>query len=87
MHVLLEAPLPSNGEVHPQAWTYEKAMPGGQPHRSFVWMQGHYTRNFLKDAPRDLILRGIAWAGRRPIDELLTVVPVAPPTPGRRPGQ
>jgi len=78
MHVLLEAPLPMNGEVHQQAWTYEKALPGGQPHRSFVWMQGHYPANFLKEGPRDLILRGIAWAGKRPVDELLAVPPQKP---------
>ena len=75
MHVLLEAPLPSSGEVHPQAWSYERTIPGGQPYRSFVWMQGHRTANFQKDAPRELILRGIAWAGRRPVDALLTAMP------------
>lgn len=75
MHVLLEAPLPSSGEVHPQAWSYERTLPGGQPYRSFVWMQGHRTANFQKDPPRELILRGIAWAGRRPVDTLLAVTP------------
>ena len=78
MHVLLEAPLPMNGEVHPQAWTYEKTVAGGEPHRSFVWMQGHYPANFLKEGPRDLILRGIAWAGKRPVDELLAAPPQKP---------
>jgi len=73
MHVLMEAPLPTNGEVHPQAWSYERTLPGGQPYRSFVWMQGHRTANFQKEAPRDLILRGIAWAGKRPVDALLAV--------------
>jgi type 1 glutamine amidotransferase len=75
MHVLMEAPLPHSGEVHPQAWSYERTLPGGQPYRSFVWMQGHYPANFRKEGPRDLILRGIAWAGQRPADALLAVPP------------
>jgi trehalose utilization protein len=78
MHVLLEAALPLNGEVRPQAWVYERTMPGGRPYRSFVWMQGHRTANFLKDPGRSLLLRGIAWAGRRPVDELVA----APPADG-----
>jgi type 1 glutamine amidotransferase len=73
MHPLLEAPLPVNGDVTPQAWVYESTIPGGEPHRAFVWMQGHYTANLLGPGPRDLILRAIAWAGRRPVEELLTV--------------
>jgi type 1 glutamine amidotransferase len=80
MRVLLEAPLPSSGEVQPQAWSYESTLPGGQPYRSFVWMQGHRTANFQKDGPRDLILRGIAWTAKRPADTLLAV----PPAPPRR---
>ena len=75
MHVLLEAPLPKNGEVQPQAWSYERTLPGGQPYRSFVWMQGHRTANFQKEGPREMILRGIAWAGKRPADALLAVPP------------
>ena len=83
MHVILEAPLPLNGEVHPQAWTYERTAPGGEPCRSFVWMQGHHTANFLKPGPRDLILRGLAWAARRPVDELLAPVPRGDPAGAR----
>jgi type 1 glutamine amidotransferase len=75
IHVLLEAPLPMNGEVHPQAWVYERTMPGGRPYRSFVWMQGHRTANFQTEPARTLLLRGIAWAGRRPVDALLTAPP------------
>jgi hypothetical protein len=45
-------------------------------------MQGHHTSNFLQPGPRNLILRGIAWAGQRPIDSLMTVLPVATPFPG-----
>ncbi len=78
MHVLVEAPLPQDGQVNPQAWSYERTLPGGQPYRSFVWMQGHHTANFLKEVPREIVLRGIAWAGHRPADALLAV-PAPPP--------
>jgi len=79
MHPLLESPLPTKtDEVVPQAWVYESTLPGGQPYRSFVWMQGHYTARLMEPGHRDLILRAIAWAGRRPADDLLTV-----PPPGR----
>jgi type 1 glutamine amidotransferase len=73
LHVLLEAAVPRIGEVHPQAWTYERTLPGGRPYRSFVWMQGHRTANFQREGPKELILRGIAWAARRPADALLAV--------------
>jgi mono/diheme cytochrome c family protein/glucose/arabinose dehydrogenase/type 1 glutamine amidotransferase len=79
MHVLLEAALPKNGEVHPQAWSYERTLPGGQPYRSFVWMQGHYPANFQKDVPRELLLRGLAWAGKRPAEALLAVTQAPAP--------
>jgi type 1 glutamine amidotransferase len=71
MHVIATAPLPSNGEVTPQAWTYEKAIDGGKPYRSFVWMQGHKYANFKLPASQDFILRGIAWAGKRDATLLL----------------
>jgi trehalose utilization protein len=89
MHVLAEAGLPMNGEVHPQAWTYERTLPGGRPYRSFVWMQGHRTANLQKEGPRGVILRGLAWAAQRPIESLLTVrgAPATPnwPTPSPAP--
>jgi type 1 glutamine amidotransferase len=76
MHPLLDSPLPTKtDEVVPQAWVYETTLPGGQPSRSFVWMQGHYTARLEEPANRDLILRAIAWAGRRPVDALLAVAP------------
>ena len=65
MHVLMTTVVPANGEVTPQAWVYEHTAPGGQPYRSFVSMQAHYYKNFSHPAYRELILRGIAWAGRR----------------------
>ena len=77
MRALATAPLPTTnaGEVVPQVWTYEKTLPGGQPYRSFVSMQGHVYANFAVPAYRDLLLRGIAWAGKRPVELLTAKVP------------
>jgi type 1 glutamine amidotransferase len=69
------------GEVAPQIWTFEHALPGGQPARAFVWMQGHTYANFANYQIQRMLLRGIAWAGKRPVDELVTYV--APPRPPR----
>ncbi len=69
------------GEVVPQMWTYEHTVPGGQPARAFVWMQGHTYANFTNNQIEPTLLRGIAWAGKKPVDELVTYV--APPGPAR----
>jgi type 1 glutamine amidotransferase len=71
MHVLASTPLPEGGEVVPQAWVYEKTMPGGKPYRSFVSMQAHWYKNFSAAPYQEMLLRGIAWAGRRDISLLL----------------
>jgi type 1 glutamine amidotransferase len=71
IHVLATAPMPSSGEVVPQIWTYERTIFGGQPSRAFVWMQGHAYANFAKPEIQKMILRGIAWAARAPIDTLV----------------
>jgi type 1 glutamine amidotransferase len=64
------------GEVVPQIWTYEKSMlPGAQPFRAFVWMQGHNYVNFTHPAVQPMLLRGIAWAGKYPADALATERP------------
>jgi len=70
------------GEVVPQMWSYEHTVPGGQAARAFVWMQGHAYENFSQPQLRATLLRGIAWAGKRPVDELVSYV--APPRPARR---
>jgi type 1 glutamine amidotransferase len=67
------------GEVVPQIWTYEHTLPGGQPARAFVWMQGHNYANFAKPEIRDMLLRAIAWAGKHPVDELADYKPPATP--------
>lgn len=69
------------GEVVPQIWTYEHTLPGGQPARAFVWMQGHQYANFAKPEIQNMLLRAIAWAGRHPVDELVDYKP--PPAPRR----
>jgi len=88
IHVLATAkiaPTRSAGEhkdeVVPQLWTYEHTLPGGQPARAFVWMQGHTYTNFANPQIQRMLLRGIAWAGKKPVEELVTYV--APPRPVR----
>jgi type 1 glutamine amidotransferase len=61
------------GEVVPQMWTYERAIPGGQPFRAFVWMQGHNYANITHEQVQPMLLRAIAWAAHAPVDALLTV--------------
>lgn len=74
------------GEVVPQMWTYEHTLPGGQPARAFVWMQGHTYENIMKPEYTNMLLRGIAWAGKQPVDSLVDYKPPAPPArPAPRP--
>lgn len=63
------------GEVVPQIWTYEHTLPGGQPARAFVWMQGHEYANFANYQIQQMLLRGIAWAAKKPVDSLVDYVP------------
>jgi type 1 glutamine amidotransferase len=65
------------GEVVPQIWSYEHTVPGGQPARAFAWMQGHTYANFAIEPIQKTLLRGIAWAGKRPVDELVNYTPPA----------
>ena len=67
------------GEVVPQIWTYEHTLPGGEPARAFVWMQGHEYANFANYQIRQMLLRGIAWAAKKPADTLVDYVPAHPP--------
>jgi type 1 glutamine amidotransferase len=76
IHALATVPMPggpSKDEVVPQIWTYEHTLPGGQPARAFVWMQGHDHKNFSDPAIYGMLQRGIAWAAKKPIDALATV--------------
>jgi hypothetical protein len=47
-------------------------------------MQGHTYASFTNEHIRPTLLRGIAWAAKKPIDELLNYV--APPRPAGRGG-
>jgi type 1 glutamine amidotransferase len=86
IHVLANTVVPPTrsagehkGEVAPQIWTYEHTVSGGQPARAFVWMQGHTYANFANYQIQRMLLRGIAWAARKPVDELVNYE--APPRP------
>ncbi|MFO1439655.1 MAG: PVC-type heme-binding CxxCH protein [Verrucomicrobiaceae bacterium] len=69
-------------DIQPQVWTYERngAIPGPSEggknapdttYRAFTCIPGHWYKNFSHNALRTMILRGIAWAGKREnIDEL-----------------
>jgi type 1 glutamine amidotransferase len=82
IHVLATAIIPGTpsagthkGEVVPQIWTYEHTLAGGQPARAFVWMQGHTYANFAHPQIQAMLLRGIAWAGKKPVNELVDYKP------------
>jgi len=94
IHVLATVTIPSTpsavqgggvGQVVPQLWTYEHTVPGGQPARAFVWMQGHVYANFANPTLQTMLLRGIAWAGKHPVNEL-SDYKAPPPRAGRRGG-
>ena len=57
-------------EIVPQLWVMEKSLPAGRPFRAFVSLQGHNYPSFSLPEYRRLLLRGIAWAGNRPVDLL-----------------
>jgi type 1 glutamine amidotransferase len=76
IHPLATVAMPGGthqGEVVPQIWTYEHTVPGGQPSRAFVWMQGHTYKNFTDPRIQPMILRGISWAAKKPFEALMTV--------------
>ena len=54
-------------DIAPQTWVFE-----GAKHRAFVSLQGHYHDSFANPAWRGSVLRGIAWAGRREVDSLVS---------------
>lgn len=74
------------GELVPQVWTYEHTLAGGTaPARAFVWMQGHDYVNFVDPRIQPMLLRGIAWAAKKPVNELVDYKPA--PRAGGRGGQ
>lgn len=64
---------PHKDEVVPQIWTYEHTLPGGQPARAFVYMQGHVYKDLSDPSIYPMLQRGIAWAAKKPLDALATV--------------
>jgi type 1 glutamine amidotransferase len=87
IHPLATVAMPNGDhkdEVVPQVWTYEHTLAGGKPARAFVWMQGHGYKNYSDPQVRTMLLRGIAWAGKRPVNELVDYK--APPARGGRGG-
>jgi len=88
IHVLATVDIPATrsagahkGENVPQMWTWEHPVDGGQMARAFVWMQGHTYTNFASYQIEKTLLRGISWAAKRPVDELVDYVPT--PRPAR----
>ena len=59
-------------DIQPQMWTYERTVQGGStPYRAFVSIPGHWYENFNRANYQAIVMRGIAWAGKRAnIDEL-----------------
>lgn len=54
-------------DIQPQMWTYERTVEGGaQPYRAFVSIPGHLYKTFALPHYRAILMRGIAWAGKRP---------------------
>jgi type 1 glutamine amidotransferase len=88
IHVLATVVIPGTpsagthkGEVVPQIWTFEHTVPGGVPARAFVWMQGHTYANFALPQIQTMLLQAIAWAGKKPINELVDYKPPVAPVP------
>jgi type 1 glutamine amidotransferase len=88
IHVLATVVIPGTptagthkGEIVPQIWTYEHTLPGGEPARAFVWMQGHTYPNFANLQIQAMLLRGIAWAAKKPVHELVDYKPPAVKVP------
>jgi putative membrane-bound dehydrogenase-like protein len=52
-------------DVSPQMWTYETGN-----HRAFVSIPGHHYKSFNLPHYRSVVLRGIAWAGKRDVNLL-----------------
>ncbi len=82
------------GQTVPQIWTYEHMVQGGKPARAFAWMQGHVYENMLNYQVQNMLLRAIAWAGHRPVDELVDYEGAIPgpgvqerPAPARPPSR
>jgi type 1 glutamine amidotransferase len=63
---------PAIAKLIPQMWVYRNQLEGGQPYRAFVSLLGHHFSTFQSPHARGILLRGIAWAGKREADSLAT---------------
>ncbi len=59
------------GEPRPQLWTYERGAG-----RVFVSIPGHYNWTFDDPLFRIILLRGMAWTARQPVDRFNELVPL-----------
>ena len=59
-----------NGAASPQCWVTEPATGG----RIFVSLGGHYSWTFDDPIFRTLVLRGLAWSAREPVDRFNNLV-------------
>jgi type 1 glutamine amidotransferase len=59
------------GAPRPQLWTYER-----HAGRVFVSIPGHYSWTFDDPIFRTVVLRGIAWISKEPIDRFNDLVPL-----------
>ncbi len=69
--VTLLATSVEDGNAQPQLWTYEKGAG-----RVFVSIPGHYSWTFDDPLFRVLLLRGIAWSAKEPIDRFNELAPL-----------
>jgi len=60
-----------DGDATPQVWAYEKGAG-----RVFVSIPGHYSWTFDDPIFRVLLLRGISWTAKEPIDRFNELVPL-----------
>jgi len=59
-------------DAAPQIWAYEK-----EHHRAVVFLPGHNYSTFLLPQVRGLLLRSIAWAGKKNVDSLTSKLELA----------
>lgn len=52
-------------DIQPQMWSWENKLEGGEAYRAFVSIPGHMYVTFARPNYRAILLRGIAWAGKR----------------------
>ena len=60
-----------DGAATPQVWAYEKGAG-----RVFVSIPGHYSWTFDDPIFRVLLLRGISWTAKEPVDRFNELVPL-----------